>query len=782
MVQRVCLIAVLATAFLACKTLQPVANQTFSASAPTEVAPTESATAPTLPADPIVMTIGNKQITASEFAQVYKKNLLTADSANTEKSIKDYAELFVNFKLKVLAAEAEGRDTTEAFREELAGYRKQLAQPYLTEKNVSEGLVKEAYDHLKEEVNAAHILISCASDAEPSDTLKAYNKAIEVREKALKGESFTELAKQYSGDPSAAYNGGELGYFTAFQMVYPFELAAYQTPVGKVSMPIRTQFGYHIIKAINRRTSRGKVKVAQIVTRFKPNSTEEDRVAARQKIDEIYAKLQAGEKFETLCKMYSEDASSRGNNGELPAFGVGEMVTPFEEAAFGLEDPGAISKPFQTQYGWHIVKLIEHKDLEPYTTMQAFLRQKVQADSRSNLGKTALVKRLKKDTKFVEDPIVVQDALNKADTTLLYGKWSFAAAGAELNKTIFTVGDSPASVREFYEYVKKNKIPNQGSPQVVMRRMYDEFVNERFIKNEEANLEKKYPDFKALMQEYRDGILLFQMMEQNVWQKSVQDSTGLRAYYEKNKTRYPMPERVNASFIGADSKEVLDQAKQALSQSPIPISRKLNDMLFDKNQTVLTPEQKEKLFDVIVILTKNPDYKVEINGNIDVSERDTVSAGRARSVVKYLVENRIPMTRIIEKDNGKLKIVSRTEKNRNQRVGFMFYTTNRKDLEKHYNTEKSDRLALLDGYFKKGDNKIMDGIPWKIGPQAFEKSGRFYDIIIKKIDTPRSKTLDEARGAVINDYQNYLEKEWVAQLRKQYPVIINEEELKKSVK
>lgn len=781
MTQRVCLVALLATTFVACKSTQPVVKQPVTVSEPTAVVP-PAPLAPLPPADPIVMKIGNKEIVASEFAQVYKKNLLTADSANSEKSLKEYAELFTNFKLKVIAAEQLGKDTTEAFREELAGYRKQLAQPYLTEKNVSEALVKEAYDRLKEEVNASHILISCAPDAEPQDSLKAYNQTIELRERLLKGEDFVTLAKQYSTDPSAAFNGGALNYFSTFQMVYPFETAAYQTPKGKISMPVRTQFGYHLVKVNDRRDSRGKLKVAHIMTRFKPNATDEDRTAARQKIDEIYVKLQNGEKFETLCKMYSEDASSSNSNGELPAFGAGEMVTPFEEASFALEDIGNVSKPVQTQYGWHIIKLLERKELEPYATMQPYLRQKIQADSRSNLGKTALAKRLRKDTKFSENTELVKEILAKADSTLLKGKWDYDITNPNLIKPLVSIGESSATLKDFYVYVQKSQVTSQGSPTVVMRRLYDEFVNEQLIKNEEANLEKKYPDFKALMQEYRDGILLFQMMEQNVWQKSVQDSTGLKAFYERTKARYPMPERAYASFVGAESKEVLEQSKQALSQSPYPLSRKLNDVLFDKNQTAITPEQKEKLFDAIVILTKNPDYKVEVAGHIDASERDSVSAARARNVTKYLTENRIQMTRIIEKDNSKLKTVSRTEKNRNQRVSLLFYTTNRKDIEKQYNSEKAERLTLLEGYFKKGDNKIMDGVEWKVGPQAFEKSGRFYAIDIKKVDPARTKTLDEARGAVINDYQSFLEKEWVAQLRKQYTVTINEEELKKAVK
>lgn len=733
------------------------------------------------------MTVGGKPVGASEFLQVYKKNLLANDSTNTEKSLRDYVDLYVNFKLKVIAAEEMGIDTTEAFREELATYRKQLAQPYLTEKNVSEALVKEAYERLKEEVNASHILIECAPEAEPQDTLAAYREIMQLRERAMAGEDFGQLAKQYSKDPSAQYNEGNLKYFTALQMVYPFENAAYQTAKGKISMPVRTQYGYHIIKVLDRRESLGKRKVAHILTYVKPRATPEEKAAARQKIDEIFERLKKGESFEQLCRQYSEDESTRKNNGELRVFGTGEFDEPFEEAAFSLQEIGEISSPVQTRYGWHIIKLLEKRSIEPFSEMSTFIREKIMKDSRSDLGKTALVKRLKKENGFAENTQVLQEALSLGDTSLFKRTWSYNAQTELPAKTLLTLGSKGVKAGDFLAFVKTQQNQPQstywsGSPPILMRSLYNQFVENQVIAQEEEQLENKYPEFRALLKEYRDGILLFQMMESNVWQKSVQDTTGLSAFHARNRSKYIMPERLYASYLSADSKETLEAAKKILAERPYALNRKINDLLFDKNQSALSPEHKEKLFDLIVILSKNPDYQVEITGHIDPTERDTVSASRAHNVVQFLLDNRIGISRIVEKDNGKFKPVSRTERNRNQRVAFALYSTARSDVEKLFNTEKPDRLNILEGYFKKGDNKIVDGIEWKPGVQAFEKSSRFYHIDVKKIDAPRPKTLDEARGAVINDYQAFLEKEWLARLKQRISVSVNEDEIKKLVK
>ena len=327
--------------------------------------------------DPILLKIGNLTVNSNEFLQLYKKNQIAGDTVNTERSIKDYANLFVNFKLKVLAAQQQGLDTTQAFREELQTYRKQLSQSYLTEKNVSESLVKEVYERMKEELSVAHILLNCPPDAAPQDSMRVYLELLKIRERAVSGEEFNKLAKMFSNDPSVVNNDGNLDYITAMSTVYPFENMAYQTSKGKISMPFRSKFGFHILKVNDRRESLGKVRVAHIMVKIEANASEKDKNDAKLKIDEIFKKLQSGDKFENVCKKLSEDETTRNSNGVLEMFGAGQMVKEFEQAAFSLKQIGEISLPIRTKFGWHIIKLIEKKSLEPFAEIQKIGRAHV---------------------------------------------------------------------------------------------------------------------------------------------------------------------------------------------------------------------------------------------------------------------------------------------------------------------------------------------------------------------------------------------------------------------
>lgn len=225
--------------------------------------------------NPVVLEIGNKKVTLEEFEAIYKKNA-DENKTSTPEELKDYLDLYIKFKLKVVEAEALGMDTLPAFVQELEGYRKQLAQPYLSDREVTEGLIKEAYERMKSDVNASHILVKVSQEAEPKDTLAAYNKILKIRKRIITGEDFEKVAAETSEDPSAVKNKGNLGYFTVFQMVYPFESAAYNTEVGKISMPVRTSFGYHILKVNDKRPARGTMKAAHIMIRVNKNDGEEE--------------------------------------------------------------------------------------------------------------------------------------------------------------------------------------------------------------------------------------------------------------------------------------------------------------------------------------------------------------------------------------------------------------------------------------------------------------------------------------------------------------------------
>ncbi len=522
-------------------------------------------------ADPVLLSVAGENISKSEFERVYKKNN-TKDLAFDRKSIDDYLQLYINYKLKVKEAMELGMDTAQSFKDELGGYRKQLAQPYLVDKDVTDNLVKEAYDRLKWDVRASHILILCAPDAKPQDTLIAYNKIMKIRDDIMKGAEFTKEAKEKSEDKSVKDNGGDLGYFTALSMVYTFESAAYNAKLGEVTMPVRTRFGYHLIKVTDKRPAMGEVKVAHIMVKVAANANAADSTKAKDKIDEIYNKLKAGGSFEDLAKQFSDDQGSGKNGGVLPPFGAGRMMPEFDKACYDLKNVGDYSMPIKTSYGWHIVKLIERKPIGKYEEMQNDLKSKVSKDSRSDLSKASKINSIKAKYQFKQYPKVVDEFMKVIDSTLAQGKWAIEKAG-KLNKPMFSLTDKSGEKKftqaDFAKYVEAHEPKKSSSlPEVIARNLYNDFINETCMNYEESKLDDNFSEFKSLMQEYRDGILLFELTDKKVWTKAVKDSTGLADFYAKNKSNYMWPNRVNAVVYTCANSQVAKEVHATMKKSP----------------------------------------------------------------------------------------------------------------------------------------------------------------------------------------------------------------------
>ncbi len=511
--------------------------------------------------DPVLMTIGGSHVTVSEFENVYHKNNAKEPASSDVKSLNEYVDLFVNFKLKVKEAEELGLDTAKSFRDELGGYRKQLAQPYLTDKDVNDKLLKETYDRLNEDVHVAHILVKIGEDALPKDTLEAYTKIMKIRARILKGEDFKKVAAErgISDDPSAKDNGGDLGYFTALQMVYPFETAAYNTKVGDISMPVRTRYGYHIIKVYNKRKAQGEVLVSHIMIRTPKNMSAEDSVNIYSKISEINDKLKAGEKFEDLAQQYSDDKASARKGGELPWYGTGEMPGEFEESAFALKNKGDYSNIIRTQFGWHIIKLNDKRGLASFDDMKNELKAKVSKDSRSQVGRSSLIAKIKAEYKFKENLKTRDEFYKIIDTNFFKGTWE-ASKAAKFNKPMFNFNDKVYTQTDFAEFIALHQTQRPVTdPKVVIDPLYTQFVDESAIAYEESRLDQKYPEFKALMQEYRDGILLFELTDQKVWSKAVKDTVGAKEFYDKNKNNFLWEERAEATVYTATDEKVAKQ-------------------------------------------------------------------------------------------------------------------------------------------------------------------------------------------------------------------------------
>jgi len=508
----------------------------------------------------IVLTIDGQGTTVEEFENIFKKN--NRDSAITPKSLDEYMELFINFKLKVAEAKKMGLDTVDKFVKELAGYRTQLARPYLVDATLLDGLIAEGYQRLSEEIHGYHILIKCDPGAAPSDTLRAYQKIIQLRNKILNGADFQQVARESSEDPSAKENGGDLSYFTAFQMVYPFESAAYNTPVGQVSMPVRTKYGFHLVKVVDRRDARGEIHVAHIMIRDKT----EDPNYSKNKINEIYQKLLSKEKnFEELAAAYSEDGSSAKKGGELPWFGINKMVTEFEDAAFDLKSNNDVSQPVKTSYGWHIIKRLDYKPLAPFATMEKELKSKVQKDSRAEKTRSAFLKKLKAEYQYEEIESTVLKLIELADTNVYKAKW--APKKSLGKKTLCSIQGNKVSAQSFIDYInEKRPTKSKISPHDYISSELAVFCNDQVLKYEDKQLESKYPAFRLLMNEYRDGILLFELTDQKVWTKAVKDTTGLRQYYENNKYKYTWPDRAEISVFTCENSEYSQKVRALIAK------------------------------------------------------------------------------------------------------------------------------------------------------------------------------------------------------------------------
>ncbi len=627
----------------------------------------------------VLFTVNGEPVTVGEFEYVYTKNNINNQADYSEKSLRDYLALYENFRLKVKEAEALKLDTITSLMSELDGYRKQLAKSFLTDKEVTDKLIQEAFERSLKEVNVSHVLVKCDENANPQDSAAAYKKALNIRQRLLKGEDFGKLARELSDDPSAKDNNGEIGWFSVFQTVYPFESAAFTMKEKELSMPVRTQFGYHIVKLNSTRQAQGEIRTAHLLLKFPQDATDEQRKKTKTRIDSIFAAITSGSiSFDDAVATFSEDRTTRSKKGELPWFGTGRMVPEFEDAAFAIAKDGDLSKPIQTAYGWHIIKRLEKKDQPEFNDVKNDLKRKVERDSRSQVAKGVLLNRIKKDNGFTDFLPAKTDFFSKVDSTISNGKW-YSESLANSKTPLFKIGNKTLTQGDFATYIAKNgkRRTDKGKEQL-LNEYYETFVNQTLMEYEEDQLEFKKPEFKSLMKEYRDGILLFELTDKMVWSKAVKDTVGLQSFHEQNKSKYMWSNRLNVCIYNTTDKKLADAAYK--------LALKKKDANFIKNK--------------------------------------------------------------LNKEGAAAKI------------------------------------STIEGKYEKGQYGVVDEIEWKVGvtpvQQLDDSSYRFIDV--KSLVSPEPKSLKEAKGYVVSDYQEHLEKTWLADLRKKYPIVINEAVLKSLVK
>ncbi|MBX2900964.1 MAG: peptidylprolyl isomerase [Cyclobacteriaceae bacterium] len=498
--------------------------------------------------------VASTPVSAEEFIYTFKKNHQHNPQDFTAEKVNEYLDLFINFKLKVTEAKARGLDTTAHFNTEFKTYRSELKKPYKAEEDMLEKLVQQTYQRLHEEVRAAHILLSVNAEAPPADTAAVYQRMQELRSRIVSGESFEKLAREFSQDPSAKVNGGDLGFFTALQMVAPFEEAAYTTPVGGLSPIVRTRFGYHLIQVKGRRPSSGEVEVSHILLR----SSGSDE-ALRNKAFTIHDQLQGGRSWDEVCKEFSDDTNTREQGGRLRAFGIGALasVPEFEAMAFSLQQPGQISDPFQSALGWHIIRLERKIPLPAQKEMEASLRRRLGRDDRVQQSQQAQKDQRKKALQFIEQPQAIEQLMAKGDSTLTNANWAFKPDASRAAEKLFSISGTPYTVGQFVRFAKRNQQLSRLEPHAYARQLYEQWVEEKLDETEEEKLKQQNPDFRNLLNEYREGILLFEIMEKEIWNKAAEDTVGQRRYYEANKQRYQAGDRVEARLFAASDKATI---------------------------------------------------------------------------------------------------------------------------------------------------------------------------------------------------------------------------------
>jgi peptidyl-prolyl cis-trans isomerase SurA len=586
-------------------------------------------------------------------------------------------ELFKKFKLKVAEAEALGYDTIPKLKKELEGYRKQLAQPYLIDSSQNSYLVNQAYERMKTEIRASHILIRVEENALPEDTLRAYNKIMALKKRIEAGEDFAAVAKSKGGseDPSAQRNNGDLGFFTAFQMVYQFEEAAYTTPVGSISNPVRTKYGYHILKIADQRPARGTMKAAHIMIAVAKDAPEEEKLSAQKKVDEIYAKLKNGESFATLASEFSDDGQTAEKGGELPLFGTGtttRMVPEFEEAAFALKNDNDISQPVKTDVGFHIIKRLQWTPLRTFAELKKEIQSKVNKDDRAISTQLSFITKMKKTYGFADNFAKTSKwFVQNIDTNYVKGKWN--ASKLKSDKVMFTLADQKFTQKQFAKYLEKNyRAVRSTDNRTLVEKQYANFQKAEILAYEERQLDNKYPEFKALMKEYHDGILLYEVMTDKVWNKAIKDTAGLRVYFNANNNKYVWGERVNAYVYECSSKEVAAKVATLL-----------------KSDTISSKT-------IIGIINKDSELNLRVR------------TGKFETATTSYLKNQV---------------------------------------------------------IKKGVNPV------------YQFENKFYVVKVDELLPAGPKLLSEAKGAATSDYQTYLEKQWLEEIAKKHPIIVNKQVL-----
>lgn len=659
-----------------------------------------------------LFTYPNGKVTVEEFERYFLKNINFSNQPTNAEKVREDLDLYIKFKLKIKDAQDAGMDTLKTYLQEVEMFRNQLARGYLYDREVTDGLIKEAYDRMSEEIEVSHILVMIKPNASPADTLVAWQKIKGIYDRVKAGSSKFEDEAKNSDDPGTKDIGGNLGYMTALQVVYPFENVAYSTPIGEVSIPFRTDFGYHILKVTNKRANRGDVRLRHILLRVGLTSegTEE---AQKKKIDDIYAKIKTGQAtVGEMARNFSEDYNSRNNGtgGEMDYLNVTMFIGDLDrqklvEKGLNLANAGDYTEPFRTSLGWHIIQKIETRPLASFEQMRSRLKEQVQNNSRAQKSVDALVVKVKQENGYKEYPENMNALIYSLDSNFSKGKFAASSLpeftlgsvtqGGKKGKVyikpnsrktplkplpLFTLASEDYTVEQFATYLESSMKPFSGSNMNFVNEVFKEWVSSRCVIYQDKHLEEKSPEFKHLYQEFREGILMFSRMQQKVWDKANEDTVGLKAYHEANKQKYMWNDRFDCEVYLCADKKMMSAVEKQVKKGISP----------DSIRRVHT--RKSKI---------NMDFRV-----------------------------------------GKYE----------QTDTFLFPSA-----------------QILNALFSNPEYRLKEGKIYKMN----QIGSNWVVVKVNRFIPSEPKLFDECKGHTANDYQQYLETEWINDLMRRYPYEIN---------
>jgi peptidyl-prolyl cis-trans isomerase SurA len=728
--------------------------------------------------EPALLKVGNMGFTKTDITRIFE-SIIEIDSLNPTEAIDE----LVKRKLMILEAQTLGYNKDPELEDELESQKKVILNRYVKNDSLINAIKNLSFENYKYEINASHIFVPISKYASPEDTFKLFNELVALRKYARIKDNFAILAKEWSKDPNTYLKGGNLGWFTSLQVIFPLELVAFKTPIDSISMPVRTKVGYHLLKINDKRKNSGSVRVQHIWKNLPTNVTKIEFETKYKLLDSLKKLLDKGANFNALVKTYSDDMVSKDKMGELPIFGIGTREeSTFEEAAFDL-NIGEVSKPLRSSSGLHLIKLLEKQ--KPLNKEAYFnkIDDKITTDSRGEYLTQQNLTDLKKRFRLVQNIEILNQCLYYADNKILEKKWR--RTENEIEKfVLFSIDNERYLVKDYFEFIeerqKYDKWRPEEKPAIIFKMFYDKFLNAQLQKKNEEYLLNNDIELKTLIEEQKNDILISRLYNNLIINKSLDDTTGRRKFYEINKNIFPVKETVLVkSYSFADSTILNKFNALANKEKPYQLYNGIRPMYFRKNAYFLDSDEKRKLIGLITILNKKPSYKVEIGGHTDANEEERISQLRIKQIVDYLVENGLPLTRILENDYKSTKPQDRFDWSKNQRASFQFYSDSESDLVKIFNDKVSNSIYYENKNITKQEFKDKYGLIWKNSSFSRKFNGRI-EVISTSIKIEK-KNQKQNSGEVIKFYQNYLKDELMKNLKKKYKIDIESDQVFKIV-